>query len=334
MTLTTELTPSQQTAFDAFLAANPARTFDFALLDAATTMPRLDENNLVHPTPWYSSRALTGDVMFRSPEGRDVRIVYSKGSKPVRRNGQEELEAVPEVIWLEASKQCVVSVSRNAHTFLIRMLFSNECQNGINPAKEEPLTGHVYQLIQPEKTAAERSVARAFTRKVQGMLDENTHEENVRVAKRLEVTKRLSFDYTAGPDALREALVDAAAADSEAVYAATSDSTEKAKALVEQAQKADLIKFRHETREWVYSASSQTLQVIPAGEPIDGLAAWLLDTQGTSTRLALKKQLGDKASSKPEKLKGIRLAEGEPVPEGYHTKPGKLGLYWPLNQAD
>ena len=333
MTLTTELTPTQQTAFDAFLAANPARSFRFALLDASTTMPKLDENNLVHPTSWYSSRALTGDVTFRSPEGKDVRIVYSKSSTRVRRNGVEELEAVPETIWMEAAQQGVVEVNRNAHNFLIRMLFSNECQNGINPAKEEPLTGHVYQLIQPEKTAAERSVARAFTRKVQGMLDENTHEENVRVAKRLEVTKRLSFDYTAGPDALREALVDAAA-DSEAVYAATSDSTEKAKALVEQAQKADLIKFRHETREWVYSASGQALQVIPAGEPIDGLAAWLLDTQGTSTRLALKKQLGDKASGKLEKLKGIRLADGEPVPEGYHTKPGKLGLYWPLNQAD
>lgn len=330
-TLSNTLTPSQQKAYDAFLAKNKAQSFTFELLEAGTTMPIQGPGNIVTPELRFSSRHIGGETEFPSPEGTQVRVMYSKRSERMKQNGVDVSMAIPEAIWFEASRFGKVEVPRNQTAFLVRMLFSNECINSINPAFVEPIIGCVYRLIQPEVTAAELAAARSLRIKVQGMIDANSEEENKLVARRLETTKRLQFNYALGADALRLALFDAADNDAEAVFAATTDSALKGRALVDQAVGAGLIRFAHESREWLLAATGQPIQLIATGDPVEGLAAWLLDTQGAATQASLKRQLAEKLG-KPEKVKGIKIPDGEPVPEG--LVKGKLGYYYPKDQAE
>lgn len=332
-TLLNELTPQQETAFNTFLERNKANAFDFALLDAATQMPILDNNNLQHPTPMYGSRHIKGEVLVQSPEGNQVRLIYSKSTTQVNRNGVNMLEDVPESIWFEAGRQCVVSVPRSQKAWLARMLFSNECDNGINPAKVEPITGSVYRLIQPEKTAAAVADERRFRLRVQGMIEEQSPEENVLVAQRLQAhpSRKFRFDF-ADPNTLFGQLLDAVEVDTEAVYNATNDSSVKTLALVTQLQNAGLTRFAHETRNWETENGAVLLHV-PGGEPAQGLAAWFADSQGGPSRKSLQNALDAKGkgkgakADKGDKPKGIKLEEGQTPPEGY-TK-GPFGHYYP-----
>jgi len=324
-TQSNQLTPLQQAAFDEFLRKNKAQSFAFELLEAGAPMPIQGPGNIIQPEMRFSSRHIGGEVEFPSPEGVQVRVMYSKRSERIKQNGVDATVAIPESIWFEASRAGKIEVPRNQTAWLVRMLFSNECINSINPAFVEPITGCVYRLIQPEVTAAEMAAARSLRIKVQGMIDGNTEEENKLVARRLETTKRLQFNYALGADALRLALFDAADADAAAVFAATNDGALKGRALVEQAEKAGLIRFQHETRDWLLAATGQPIQHIPSGEPVEGLAAWLLDTQGAATQASLKRMLTD---GKPPKK------NDEPIPPGY--KKGRFGRLVPIddNGAD
>ena len=330
-TLTNSLTASQQKAFDDFLAKNPAKFFTFETLEASGIIDELSPEGYRTPRTLYNSRCISGETIFPSTEGQEVRLVYSTSSSTFQQNGQTVREAVPEAIWFEASLMGRFSVPRNSSTLLARMLFSNECQNGINPAKVEPLRGYTYHLIQPEVTAKDRAEARSFIIKVQGMINDNSDEQNVLIARRLEAVKPgLQFNYQTGPDELRTALFDAAAAYPQDVWNSTTDNTLKNRALVEQASALNFIRFIHETREWRDVTSGNTILSLPTGDAVEGLANWLMDTQGTPTRHALTKQVEGSKNQKPEKPagpKGIKPGEGVIIPEGYVK--GAFGMYYP-----
>ena len=323
MTLSNQLTPSQQKVFNNFLEENKQPQFQIRLLNAMTMMPVLDQNNSRGSQPWFSSKSKKGEVTFASPEGDSVHFMVGK-QVPRQVNGRTEYITEPEDIQFEASSHGSIFIPRNDHARLIRFLFSNECSNCLNPAHVPPLTGYDFELVQPDKTAEQIASDRMFVVTVQTAISKNTNDENRLVAQRLtQANPMLSFDY-GDPNVLRVALLDIAADRPKEVFRASTDTLLKAHALVEQARDAKLIRFVHETREWMHEATGRVLLSTPTGDPTEVLSAWLVDSQGTDAMLALKKQVDDLV--KPAKVKAP--AKDEPIPEG--MKRGKFGRLEPI----
>jgi len=202
-------------------------------------------------------------------------------------------------------------------------------ENG-NSRTAMPDAGWRVMRVEADKTARELADNQRLIDKVRAIIGDNTEAENRAIAARLPA--HLRFNVSVTEDVLYSNLRAVAEKDPDAIYRATTDETTKLEALVNEAITGKIIEFDHVGRNWLRSASRLTLTAVPTGEPKDGLIAWLLDNQGATARAWLKGAVAEskKPAPKPPKKegpRGMKIEEGQPIPEGYTR--GAFGLYYP-----
>lgn len=293
--LATTLPDSLTKVLADFLEKNPQPVFRFRTLDANTyQMPVQNSDNTVTPRPVSPSRSVPGAVVVRAPEGHQVRLMYSNGkTKDGMVGGLPTIVDVPQAIWFEAQQHCLVEVRRTDREQLARLLFSNECRNGLNPAKEEPDSGCVYELVQPEKTAADLAALKRLVGKAQGKLENATESELAKACERCEqaVSPDANTNYSA--------LFDLAQQEPQRVLNALSDEFDKHEAFVADLLGAGVIEFDQTTRQFLILPARTTLLVVPTGPQDTALVKYLIETnEGKKIKPTLKGLLDAKAKKK------------------------------------
>lgn len=292
--ISTTLPDSLVKAYDAFLAANKQPIFVFQKLGTnQMLMPVQQPDNTVVPTPQNSTRVVPGTSEIRTPEGDMVTLLYSTRRTREMVGGVPMNVPVPEPIVFEAAQNCVVRVPRTERELLRRLLFSNECRNGINPAKQEPASGYVYELVQPEKSAADLAALKRAVGTATGALSQATDSEMAKACERLElpVSGDANQNYSL--------LFDLATTEPARVVAALGDEWSKHEALVTDLLNSGVIEFDQNARQFIILPGRTQLLLVPQGAHETALVKYLIETpEGRKIKGSLKQALDAKAKKK------------------------------------
>lgn len=278
-----------------FLADNLQQTFTFRKLDANTQLMPVQTETGIVPTPVNSARTIPGATRVRTSEGRLVQLMYAEGQEQTIVNGLPMLTDRPEPITFEPKEHCVVSVQRNNREKLVRMLFSNECRNSLNPAREQPTTGYVYELVQPARTAEQLVINKERVLDVQIAVRMASPTERVLACQRLEVA--VSDDANVNATTLYAQ----AETDPEAVFRVLGDEFDKIVALVRDLGAAGVIEFDAAGRYFLTAHDRKNILDVAVGDAEATLVKYLAGTQGQRLKTALSRMLDEKASKKGKK---------------------------------
>ncbi|GAC1368623.1 MAG: hypothetical protein NVSMB30_05470 [Hymenobacter sp.] len=278
--------------FERFLAENKQPIFYFRTLDANANTMAIQSAEGVTNAIVNASRTIPGAARVRTPDGKMHRLLYSEKERVETVNGQTVVIQEPEPITFEPKEFCIRAVARNQRELLIRLLFSNECRNGLNPALEESPRGFVYELIQPAKTAEAAIV------NDDAILDAKLA---VRAAGDTELQlgcERLQLPFTADRNVNIKTRYTAAERDPQAVFRVLSDEWDKTTGLVRDLTAAGLIAFDEAGRRFVSGADRKPLLEVPSGAPEAALVSYLNDSQGKRVKVNLARQLAELGSKK------------------------------------
>ena len=291
-TLSTELPDSFVTILDKFLDDNPQRTFQFRTLNANQSTMQVLTADGTQQVPVNSSRTITGQTIVRTPEGKRLSLVYSIGEDRESHNGQMVVTPRPESITFEPKEFCVKVVKRNDRELLARLLFADQCRNGLNPAKEEPNGGFVYELIEPAKNV-EKAV---FDE--EAILDAKILVRRASDAEAAEACSRLSLPVSPDRNANTKTLYGHAALDPKAVVAVLNDEWTVTAALVRDLLANSLITFDDAARTYRTTSDQKPFHNVLTGDQEQSLIKYLSDSQGQKTKTALTRLLEEKNSKK------------------------------------
>lgn len=295
-TLDTALSPALETILETFLSENKQPVFTFRTLDANTsTMMVQTSDGSSMPTVVNASRTVPGATKIRTPEGRQQKLMYSVRERMETVNGSTTLIQEPEPIIFEPKDFNIITVKRTNRELLARLLFSNECQNGLNPEIEEPGVGYVYELIQPAKTAEQLVVNR------ERVLDAQIAVRSASEAELTLAVQRLNLSVSKDRNDNAKSLYDKAEADPEGVFRVLSDEWDKTTALVRELTGAGVIEFDSNERHYLTAADRKPIHTVHSGNFEQSLIKHLSDTQGQALKRALTRELAEKTAKKGKK---------------------------------
>lgn len=287
-TLTTDLPESLDVILTKFLDDNPQSTFQFRTLNANRATIQVITSDGTEARVVNSARTITGSTIIRTPEGRRHNLVYSVGEDTVNVNGQTMVKPRPEAITFETNEFCIKVVKRTNYELLARLLFADQCSNGLNPAREEPNGGFVYELIQPAKNAERRVIDKEAVLDAQIAVRRASDTELKQACLRLGIAASDDRNDNAG------GLYAAAEADPKGVYAVLGDEWDKTTALVRDLSTAGIIAFDDAARAFRTVSDQKAFHNALTGDPEQSLVKYLSDSQGQKTKVALARLLEEK----------------------------------------
>lgn len=288
--LLTDLPASLENLLDKFLEDNPQPLFRFRTLDANQHIMPIQGPDGVTPAVVNPARILPGGTKIRTPEGKMLHLLYWEKQQQTTVNGVMTILPEPEPIIFEPREFCIKEVPRSKRELLARLLFSNECRNGLNPAKEEPVSGYVYELIEPAKTAEQTIAAKERILYAQQEVLKATAMALTLACQRLDLP--VSDDRNVNADTLFER----AAKDPESVNRVLTDAYDKTVALVRELLAADVIAFDGAARHYLTTHDRKSILDVPQGDFEKALVKHLSDTQGQKLRVSLVRRLTDKTT--------------------------------------
>jgi hypothetical protein len=294
--LATGLTPALETIFDKFLDENPQPYFSFRTLDAnKATMPVVGPEGNVTSLPVNAARILPGRTKIRTAGGKQVWLLYSVEEQTVEHQGVTSVVGKPEPIAFEPKDYCILAVRRDDREKLVRLLFSDECRNSLNPDKRRPDQGEVYELIEPAKTAEQLVVSK------EKVLDAQIAVRQAADSELKLACERLSLAVTDDRNLNAASLYDAASADPAAVLRVLSDEWDKTTALVRDLTTSCVIEFDAAERKYLTTLDRKAILNVPTGNFEQALIKHLSDTQGQNLKRTLGRLLEEANKKKGKK---------------------------------
>lgn len=279
--LETELSPKLEQVLSDFLDSHPQQSFLFRTLDANKHTLPVQTGDSVEHKPANPSRMISGSSIIRTPEGRQLNLIYWVRQETQNNGGVTSIMPVPEPITFEAGELCQVTVLRGNRELLIRLLFSNQCRNGINPAKETPNGGLVYELVEPAKTA-EKQVADEDK-----VLDAKILIRTASATERQLAVQRLSLPVSEDENTNRKTLSDHASVDPAGVVAVLGEEWTQTTGFVRDLTTAGIIAFDSPERAYRTVGDQKIILSVQTGDFENALIKHLSDSQGQT----LKRQL-------------------------------------------
>lgn len=291
--LATGLTPALEAVLDKFLDDNPQPTFLFRLVDAGENRMPVQTAEGVEHRVFNPSRHVRGNTRIRTADGRQISLMYSTEQEEKMVNGMVQLTDKPASIWFDQITHCIVTVSRTDREKLVRLLFSNECRNSINPSAEVPEGGVVYELIQPERKAQQAAANKQRIGAAIAALGTATASELALACGRLDLA--VSTDQNAN----YSTLFDAASLAPEGVFNALSDEYDKVTALVRDLISQGIVEFDASARKFITLPTRADLLDVPQGHHEPVLTKYLsTNTQGQKVKATLQRMLDEKNAKK------------------------------------
>ena len=287
--LSTELPQSLETILDKFLDENQQATFQFRTMGANQNTMQVITADGTQSVPVNSARTINGQTIIRTPEGKRHQLVYSVGEDREIVNGVPTVTPRPEAITFEPKEFCVKVVKRNERELLARLLFSNQCRNGLNPAKEEPNGGYVYELIEPAKNVEKAVIDE------EAILDAKILVRRASDAEAAEACSRLSLPVSQDRNANTKALYAHAELDPKAVVSVLNDEWNQTAALVRDLLSSNFITFDEAARTYRTVSDQKAFHNVLTGDQEQSLIKYLSDSQGQKTKTALTRLLEEKA---------------------------------------
>lgn len=291
--LNTGLNAELESILDKFLTDNTQPTFIFRLIDAGEHTLPVQSAQGVENMVYNPSRCAPGATKIRTADGRQIRVMYSESQDEKMVNGVMTLTDRPSAIWFDHRTHCIVTVSRNNRELLTRLIFSDECRNSINPYKEDPLGGVMYELIEPEKKA---KVLAATKQRIGAAIAALGTASDTELAI---ACTRLELPSTADKNANYSTLFDAANLNPEAVFNALSDEYDKVTALVRDLTTQGIVEFDAAARKYITLPARTDLLDVPQGNHEPVLIKYLsVNAQGQKVKVTLQRMLDEKNAKK------------------------------------
>lgn len=283
------LTPELEEIFDKFLKDNPQPTFLFRLIEAGEHRIPVQTAEGVENTVFNPSRHVHGSTKIRTATGHQLNLVYSESQEEKTVNGVVTLTDRPESIWFDQRSHCIVTVKRTEREKLIRLLFSDQCRNSINPSADTPDGGYVYELVQTGKKIEQQVANQDRVLDAQIAVRQATDSEVMLACERLELAT--SPERAANVAALYVR----AGVDPDGVFRVLGDEWDKTTALVRDLTTAGVIAFDEAGRAYKTVSDQKPFHNVLTGNQETSLIKYLSDSQGQKTKTALSKLLEEKA---------------------------------------
>lgn len=244
------------------------QTIQFKLLGTPTVIAE-DANGNFNPQPVFpaSYNLPITERIYDEAAGKYVELAIIKSIRPASIDGKTAEIPVFGNVEFPGAQNGIITLTGQPkdRAMLIRLALSNFNKDSVNPAKEVPFTGPVFEMIKPEVTAKQKNAERLAKLQALAIIEDATEEEFGMLVQRLGVATTDGVGRKFDNEELKNYMAEIAETNPDRVKKASSDEYGRIVKNIREGVTNKVIEFSDEKNAWLKSDSKEVIVEALAG---------------------------------------------------------------------